>query len=463
MEEHTSPNGPTCPPSDADYKEQSTGQALDPQQQLDTKSLEPQDDWGRGKALAFRIAFVYFVLYALPFPFGFIPGTYSIASAYEKIWHALVPWVAHHILRIGSEIGLNETGSGDRIYNWVQTFCFLALAIIAGLIWSAWRRKRLRYDALYHWLRLYVRLYLGATMIGYGAAKVIQSQFPAPNLTRLVQPYGDSSPMGLLWTFMGASRGYNLFTGAAEMIGGALLFIPALVTLGSLITIAAMGNVFILNMTYDVPVKLFSFNLILMAIFLALPDARRLANVLVLNRRAEPAAVRPFFKRRGLNRGLLWLQLLLLIVFSATSLIEAWQGTQFWATAAVPPAIHGIWAVDEFTVDGQPRPLSMSDPNRWQRVILEYSNRISVQFADAPQKRYSLKLDPETQNMVLTSREDPNWKATFKYEIPKPGLLTFKGELEGHQFEARMHRRDLSTFPLTNRGFHWVNEFPYNR
>jgi hypothetical protein len=461
MKEHTSPDVPAPSPSDA---EQTTDERLDPQQQLDTKTLDQQNDWSHAKALAFRIAFIYFVLYALPFPVGYLPGTSAIAAAYEKIWNVVVPWVARHVFSIGYPIGLDETGSGDRIYNWVQTFCFLALAIVAGLIWSALRRrKRLRYDALYHWLRLYVRLYLGATMILYGAGKVIQSQFPAPNLSQLVQPYGDSSPMRLLWTFMGASYGYNLFTGAAEMIAGALLFIPPLVTLGALITIAAMGNVFILNMTYDVPVKLFSFNLIIMAMFIALPDAERLANVLVFNRRAEPATVRPFFKSRLFNRGLLWLQVLLLIVFTGNSLIQAWQGTQFWATVSVPPAIHGIWSVDDFTVDGQPRPLVMSDPNRWQRVIIEFSNRLSIQFLDAPQQRYPLNLNPQTHTMTLTSREDPNWKATFNYEIPKPGLLTFKGELQGHQFEARMHRRDPSTFPLTNRGFHWVNEYPYNR
>jgi hypothetical protein len=39
---------------------------------------------------------------------------------------------------------------------------------------------------------------------------------------RLLKPYGESSPMGLLWTFMGYSTGYNLFTGGAEALGGLL-------------------------------------------------------------------------------------------------------------------------------------------------------------------------------------------------------------------------------------------------
>jgi hypothetical protein len=247
------------------------------------------------------------------------------------------------------------------------------------------------------------------------------------------------------------------------MIGGALLIIPPLATLGALITIAAIGNVFILNMTYDVPVKLFSFNLIIMALFIALPDTRRLANVLVFNRRAEPAIVRPFFRRRKLNRALLWAQLLLLIVFSGTALVQAWQGTKFWDSLTVDPAIYGIWSVDDFTVDGKPRPPAMLEANRWQRVILEHSNRLSVQFMDAPQQRYSLELNSSAHTMNLTSREDPNWKATFKYETPQPGQLVFKGEINGHQVEARMHRKDPSTFELTNRGFHWINEYPFNR
>lgn len=434
-----------------------------PDESLDKGSPDQPNNWSHARALAFRIAFIYFVLYAFPFPFGFLPGKQWIPGAYHKIWLALVPWVAQHVLHVGYEIGPAQNGSGDTTYNWVQTFCFLVLAIIAGLMWTALRRKRLRYDALYHWLRLYIRLYLGAMMMIYGAGKVIQLQFPAPNLTRLLQTYGDSSPMGLLWAFMGASPGYNLFTGVTEMIGGALLIIPPLATLGGLITTAAMGNAFVLNLTYDVPVKLFSLNLIIMAVFIALPDTRRLANVLVFNRRADPAIVRALFKRKILNRGLLWLQLLFLIVFASGALYQSWLGAKFWNRVAVDPAIHGIWLVDDFTVNGQARPLTMSDPNRWQRVILESSRVFSVQFLDAPQQRYLLALDPNSQTMRLTNREAPGWNATFKYETPTPDFMILKGYLEGHQFEARMHRKDPATFRLTNRGFHWISEYPFNR
>jgi len=39
----------------------------------------------------------------------------------------------------------------------------------------------------------------------------------------MIEPLGEFSPMGLMWTFMGYSKGYNRFVGGAEMLGGILL------------------------------------------------------------------------------------------------------------------------------------------------------------------------------------------------------------------------------------------------
>ena len=51
-----------------------------------------------------------------------------------------------------------------------------------------------------------------------------------------------------------------------------LLFIPRPAA-GRAGRLAATMQIFTLNMTYDVPVKLFSFHLILMSLFLLAPDA----------------------------------------------------------------------------------------------------------------------------------------------------------------------------------------------
>src|SRR6185312_4993180 len=420
-------------------------------------------EWSLTKRICFRLACVYFVLYAFPFPIGALPGTETLGSYYEAIWQKLVPWVATHILHLSYAISFAPTGSGDTTYSWVLNLIYLFLAIVGGAIWSVLDRRRSNYDRLHNWLRLYVRIYVGVVMIGYGAFKVIQSQFPAPNLIRLLQPYGDSSPMGLLWTFMGSSYTYNLFTGAAEVVGGALLIIPPLATLGALLTIAAMGNVFVLNMAYDVPVKLFSFNLILMAAFVALPDAQRLLNIFVLNRSTQAAEPRPLFNRLRLNDAMRWLQLILLVVFLGFSLFQSWQQAQGILKGKVSDKLLGIWSVQEQKVDDQVRLPAMADSTRWQRVVFEQSTRLGVQFMDAPFERYSMELDEQSQTVKLTSRDNPDWKSNLKYELVPPNGMVLQGEVDGHRVEMKLQRKDPATFRLFNRGFHWISEAPFNR
>jgi len=38
-----------------------------------------------------------------------------------------------------------------------------------------------------------------------------------------------------------------------------------------------------------------------------------------------------------------------------------------------------------------------------------------------------------------------------------------KGQWEKNSILIRLRKLDLDNFPLLKRGFHWVNEFPFNR
>ncbi len=218
---------------------------MQPQMQLATQADAPAHapvtapeapaHWNPALLIAFRFAFSYFVLYCFPFPLGFLPWTDKPAGWYEALWHKVVPWVAQHWLRLAQPITVFSNGSGDTTYDYVKVLCFLALAALAAIAWSVLDRRRGNYTRLHHWLRFYVRLTLGATLLSYGGYKVIPSQFPPNWQWRYLESYGDSSPMGILWTFMSASRSYTIFTGAVEMLGGILLFVPRLATLGALL------------------------------------------------------------------------------------------------------------------------------------------------------------------------------------------------------------------------------------
>ena len=427
-------------------------------------------EWGPVKRMLFRFVFAYFLLYLFPFPLNVIPYVSAVAEPFEKLWDFLVTWVGLSVF--GVEITVLPNGSGDTTWNYVQVFCCLVLALAAAGVWTVLDRKRPQSDRVNHGvnnerlhegLRIYLRFALGLAMISYGAAKVFKAQFAGPTLDRLLQPFGESSPMGLLWTFMAASESYNVFTGLGEMLGGLLLTARRTTLLGALVCIAVMSNVVMLNFSYDVPVKLYSSHLLAMALFLTLPDLRRLVDFFVLDRGAKPAGVRPLFQRHGLHRGTLVLRTVLVAGFSVMALFGTWQATKTRGSRAPKAPFYGIWNVEEFESDGQIRPPLITDAGRWRRVVFDRPETLGVLSMSDSRERFVMALDPVKKTMALSKRDDPKWKAILSYEQPSPGNLTLAGRVDGRKVRARLRRTDESGFLLLNRGFHWINEYPFNR
>jgi hypothetical protein len=408
-------------------------------------------DWGTPLRILFRFTCVYLVLYLFPF---FVDAI--------NPWNALVPWVGKHLFQVEITVG-DFTGSGDRTFDYVQLFCCATLAAAGTAVWTLLDRKRTNYVRLHRWLRVWVRFWLAASMLTYGAFKVIPSQFPSPDLGRLVQPFGDASPMGLLWTFMGASVGYNVFCGGGEMLGGLLLTARRTTLLGALVCLGVLSNVVMLNFCYDVPVKLFSLHLSAMAVFLLAPDLRRLADLFVLNRPVAPIDLRPVFIRTWLRRTALALRTVLVVGFTGWCLFMSYQARTAYGDLAPRPPLYGIWNVEEFEVDGEVRPPLVTDTQRWRRVIFDYPGRVGIELMAGPGQRYNVTLDADRGTLELGKREDAAWKSTFVYQQPEAGLLTLEGTFDGHRIRGRLRVVDGTTFLLTTRGFHWVNEYPFNR
>lgn len=355
-------------------------------------------------------------------------------------------------------------GSGDTTYNYERVFCFLGIASIAAVVWTILDRKRTHDARLYEGLRIYVRFALGAAMLSYGVSKVIPSQYPEPSIDRLLQPMGDASPMGLVWTFMGASTTYNVFAGAAEMIAGLLLTVQRTTLLGALVSLGVLTNVVALNFFYDLPVKLYSLHLLAMAVFLIVPDLWRLVDLLVLHRGVEPTAIQPFVRRPWLRRGVLVLRTLLVLAYTAFLLNTTYEDHRTYFQQESKAPLHGIWNVDEMVFDGQARPPLVTDRERWRRVIFHEPGQMAVQLMSDSRERYVLHLDnPKEGVMTLGKRDDAQWQATFSYAQPKPGLLTLEGTLDGRKIRARLHLEKPPKFLLTTRGFHWINERSFNR
>jgi uncharacterized membrane protein YphA (DoxX/SURF4 family) len=412
--------------------------------------------WGLATRLAFRLVFAYEIIYSFPFPLNLLPWSDKVFGWHDALFNKVTVWTGAHILHLNSPLAYSFYAGGDSLFGWVENLVKLMLAVAAVVIWSLLDRKRPNYRSLQEWLWLYVRLVLGAAMISYGAIKVIKVQFPDLFLWRLLSPYGDSSPTGLLWSFMGYSRTYNMFTGLVEFVGGALLFVPRLATLGALICAGSMANVFMLNVSYDVSVKLYSLNLLLMGVYLMASDARRLLAFFVLNRPVAPVTHLPLFRRRWLNNAVLCLQLVLLIYVGVSELYQSHQRYRQSGDGAPPPPLFGVYNVDEFIVDGQTRPAVLTDDARWRRVTFERYNLMAIFPGDSPVQRYKIKLDPSKQSVELHKITGGSWRAEFTFQQHSPTQVMLRGEMDGRKIQTTLHRMELKSMPLYENGFHWI-------
>jgi hypothetical protein len=377
---------------------------------------------------------------------------------------AIVVWLAAHVFHVGHPIVTVETGSGDRIYDWIVLAVILALAILGAAIWSVFDRKLESSARLYSWFRVFVRLSLAATMLTYGAFKVIPLQMPFPHLSRLLEPYGNFSPMGVLWSSIGTSQAYEIFAGSAEMLGGVLLFLPRTTTLGALICLADATQVFMLNVTYDVPVKLLSLHLILISLFLLAPDAKRLANLFFLNRPAPASSEQPLFRSARANRAALVAQILFGVWLVGANLYGSISIYNVYGPGRPKSSLYGIWNVEDFTLDGQSHPPLTTDSARWRRLVFDFPQYVTIQDMDENASHlYSAKIDLNAKTVALTSFTDKNWKANFSFARPAPSQLVLDGSTtDGHQIHAQLELFDLARFLLVTRSFHWISEHPFN-
>jgi uncharacterized membrane protein YphA (DoxX/SURF4 family) len=428
--------------------------------------------WSLAQRIAFRFVFCYLLLYNLPFPLYLIPipipGLGALLTAYFKFWDTLVPWTGAHVLHLAHPVQnlRGKTGSGDTTYAWVQLLCFAAVAALATLLWTLAtpRGKAREHRRLHEWLRIYVRFALGTILLSYGVSKVIKVQFQFPSQDRLLEPIGQASPMGLLWTFMGVSTPYTVFAGAMEVLGGVLLFFRRTTTLGALVTVAVMTNVFMLNMCYDVPVKQYSLHLLLMAVFLLVPDLGRLANVLVLHRPTEPASLAPPWSARWARIG----GLALCVLYLGYTLFTEIQGSlqmpnQFGPGTMAKAPIYGTFEVEEFVRNGQTVPPLLTDPSRWRRLTSFYPQVLSVRLMDDTQQRFTSEYSPAKHSVALSPFDGKGAKGAFTYASPDKDHLVLQGTLLKDALTVKLRRLDPSRFLLMSRGFHWVSEVPFNR
>ncbi len=343
--------------------------------------------------------------------------------------------------------------NSDALGDWLLVLGLLGLSILAAGMWSLLPRARERpdYRRELPWLLAGFRFVLASNVSAYAFWKVVPAQFSTLDPTMYFHTYGQASPMGLLWMFMGVSPAYEMFAGWMELIGAALLLFRRTALAGALLLLVVLGNVVVLDLAFDVDAKLCVIHLWLMALAIATPSMRRLVDVVIFHRAAPALALGP--PRRPLARAL---KVVFVVLVVGSQLPPAFAVYREHRDGRPLPLLAGAYDVTEMRRDGAVIAPLLTDPLYWEHVAFGRPGAVVFlvsgkrrSFALATDAAGRLQLAGERSSLVATQAPD--------------GTVQLDGTLDGAPASIRVAPTAPFNSLLVTRGFHWINEGPFLR
>ncbi len=399
---------------------------------------------------------IYFLIYMLPFPLDqFHLGTWYI-NAYDSLALAF----GRSLLKIENLKKIEESGSGDTTLNYVAMLMNFGFAFISSLFISLSFKKRISHQKLFSMISLYARYYLAFFLIVYGVYKITVSQFPALRYTRLAESYGDSTPMGLFWTLMSASKPYTIISGSLEALAGALLFFRRTTIAGCLLSIIVMTQIVLINLCYDVCVKLFSMHLLAISLFVLGEDNVNLFKLFFLRKQVS-FSHGPLFK----NKKWLYLAVSIQAVMLLALFIYMFQLESGSIKPPLPgqDKFYGIYKSKRFDAKNS---TALADSNTIEQIVFDRRRDgkmlAEIKTADDSLHYFLVNLDTSNKKMQFMEWKSEEWKFTGEYK-QVDRLFSLSGNWSGLQFQGLFSKRDKRDLLLTSTGFHWIQEEPNNQ
>lgn len=419
-------------------------------------TLRLADHWSWWRKVLFRFACIYLVLYMSPWSWlGDLPVLSTVAELFAQAEDWLVNLGNTYLFHV-KDVLVPLNGSGDTSYGYAQLCLFTLLAVVGTVLWTV-LDKRKNYTMGYYWLLVGVRYYVAMVALRYGIIKLFGQQMIFPTLSALATPLGDFLPMRFSWFFIGYSTPYQFFSGAVEVVAGVLLLFRRTSTLGAFIAASVFLNVMMMNLCYDIPVKLFSIHLFVMSNFLLLGDAKRLLNFFVLNKPTQPAFRIPLQNRR-LRIAQTVLKVAFVVLFLVVPFWDMYQSTAGYNSSGVKGKLTtGYFAVERFQGN-------VADSLRWKDVIFEQNTTGSILTADTLLRQryrrgyFSYALD-STKNTIAFKKFNTDTTALFtlNYSMPDTNHLLLQGLIRNDTVSIAL-KRQKRHFQLAERQFHWLSE-----
>ena len=420
--------------------------------------------WPVGSILGFRVLAIYLLALIIPVDPAFYQRLVKIDwrnITYHDIdiVNLYFPWFANNPY--------------DRDFSGV--FVLLLISLAAAGIWDLADARRKSFKQLFKWLTVIVRYRIALAMFHFAFVKIFPLQMPFPSLSHLNTNLGDFTPGKLYWLMIGSAQSYEIFAGTVELVAGVLLFFRRTARIGAAMMLPVIIPLLAMNLLYDAGVQLKSYVLLLMTLFLIAPDFKNYLDFFFRGRRVALRASPDVLPRRG--RWNLFRNVAKTAIFSVFCVFYAFKAGQAYAGGKRQmrtgvslkegmPALAGYYRVVSFSQNGQSLPYTVSDPVRWQNVVIESWNTLSIKsgrpvalftgqarrgtemFGAAGRHYYRYYGNYENRELSVVSRVDSMEKYQFRFRAEGPGRLWIEGRNQnGDELSALLEKVDRE-YPL---------------
>lgn len=347
---------------------------------------------------------------------------------------------------------------GKNYFGWLIT---LIVCVVAGTAWTLIEKQVSKNrnvlegkqddSRLYNLFFILVRYQIALRMSWFAIAKVFPVQMPFPTLSQLNTNLGDFTAGKLYWLTTGVSPFFEVFAGLFELTATVLILFRRTTTLGALMMIAILLPIWFVNIGYDAGVELASLHLLLLSLLLLAKNADKFWTLLIRHQQAALTYIKPpVFSQKWKQQVLIALKVAFIFVFL---IYRGYHYERLYAagkTFKLPldngvESFTGLYKVSNFSINGRAISYAPDDTIRWQNVVFEKFNTISIKV-DKPFKLntqnkirtteyygnigrlfYGYEADTVKKILTLKNRADTADKIVFYYQIPSPGKFVLRG------------------------------------
>ncbi len=418
------------------------------------------------KKISFRFFFLYFLLTITPWFWLYaIPGISYVTGFYTQAMQWIVFKFNDWFLHVKDKLNTEGYGSGDTSYAWAELYTIIILSLVIAIIWAMFSKKEKDSRSLEYWLHNLIRYNLIAVAFSYGIIKMFGLQMPFPNLSQLATSLGDFLPMRFSWMFVGYSQPYQFFSGVMEVTVGLLLLYRRTIPLGLIIGFGVFINVFAMNMCYDIPVKLYSMQIVIGCFFLLAIDSRKYLNFFILNKPTIPTTGYNYrFTKKWQRVGRIVLKTAFIILVVGWNIYDCinWYGEMHKQETSVIP--QGIYNIKSFKKNNQIVAINATDTLAWKDFIFDKGKQGSIKTADTTfwnkyGRAYFIYETDEAKKMIHFKEGMSDSIPLFgmKYKFINKNTLQLEGVFKKDTLFYELVRNDKK-FPLAERQFHWISE-----